>query len=232
MSNAELLIFAKYPEAGAVMTRLCPPLSAEEAATIQRACIRLLCERSFRAWPVRPRLVISPDDSESRFREFTGPYVPMVPQGEGDLGARMLRAAKATLDEGGEDVLIIGSDSPTLPERLLVDARRGLSEADVVLGPCGDGGVYVVGLRAVRAEMFAGVEWSGERVAAQMRAGAETAGLTVTTIDTWYDIDRPADLSRALEDIRSGGAFDDFELRQVLEGVLDGVASRSAGAGS
>lgn len=210
------------------MTRLCPPLTADEAATVQRACIRLLCERAFRTWPVRPKLVISPDDSESRFREFVGPFVPMMPQGEGDLGERMKRAAATALQNGSEAVIIIGSDSPTLPERLLLEAGRRLADADVVLGPADDGGVYLIALRAIHPKMFNGAQWSGDRVAEQIRAGVAASGLVVDTIEPWYDIDRYEDLSRALKDIRTAGALDDFELRLVLESVLQASATRNA----
>jgi uncharacterized protein len=226
VADTDLLIFSKYPEPGKVMTRLCPPLSPEEAARIQQACIRLLCERAFRTWPVRPRLVVSPDDSEKRFREFTGPYVPVDVQGEGDLGARLARAVRTTFERGATRVMVVGADSPTLNETHIAQASAGLGEHDCVLGPCFDGGFYLIGLRRCHDALFDGIDWSSDRVFEQTKARAESCDLTVGVLDEWYDVDRFEDLERVVSDIKQGDRFDDFELRRVIEDVLGAVGVR------
>ncbi len=224
------MIFAKYPAPGRVMTRLCPPATADEAAGVQRACIRLLCERALRSWPVRPTLVATPDDSEASFREFLGPYMPIVPQGDGDLGARLTRAAKAALEQDDESVIIIGSDSPTMPQQSLIDAIHALETSDAVLGPCQDGGFYLVGLARTHDDMFTGINWSGDQAASQTRERLGASGLSVTEIGPWYDVDRFEDLGRVLSDIKAGGNSDDYELRRMLETVLENANERIPGA--
>jgi len=228
--NPKLLIFAKYPAPGAVMTRLCPPLTPEEAAAVQRACIRVLCERAFRSWPVRPVLVISPDDAEERFREFVGPYVPIMPQGTGDLGERLTRAAQSALADGSPEVLIIGADSPTIRADVLTAASEKLEKADVVIGPCDDGGFYLIGLKRVEDGMFADIDWGTQRVMAQTTRRIKARGMSLAKLGPWYDIDRPADLERAVRDIRSAQQPDDYELRRVLETVLEQANERQAEA--
>ncbi len=230
MPITQLLIFAKYPTPGSVMTRLCPPLTADEAAGVQRACIRLLCERALRSWPVRPTLVASPDESEAPFREFLGPYMPIMPQGAGDLGARLTRAAKAALQEDAETVIIIGSDSPSMPRQLLIEAVHALETSDAVLGPCEDGGFYLVGLGRTHDDMFSRIDWSGDQAASQTRERLGASGLSVAEIDPWYDIDRFEDLGRVLSDIKAGGNSDDYELRRVLETILESANESIPGA--
>ncbi len=222
MPTTKLLIFAKYPEPGEVMTRLCPPITPEEAARIQRACIRLLCERAFRSWSVRPVLVISPDDAEDCFREFANPYVPMMPQGDGDLGDRLTRAAKAEFDEGTTQLLIIGTDSPTITDDMIAAAQKKLKVSDVVVGPCDDGGFYLLGLKRFDDQMFKDIEWGSDRVTAQAVERSKSCGMKVGMLKPWYDIDRPADLQRAAKDMRKADRYDAYELLRTIEEVLAG----------
>ena len=69
---------------------------------------------------------------------------------------------------------VLSSDIPTLPARLLVEAARHLlAPGDrAVLGPCPDGGYYLLGLKAAHAEMFSDIAWSTEVVAAATRERA------------------------------------------------------------
>ena len=217
--NIKLLIFAKHPTAGQVMTRLCPPVDPEDAARIQRACIRMLCERSFRAWPVRPTLVITPDDTAESFRECVGPYVPLLPQGDGDLGARLTRVCKAQFDAGEQALLIIGTDSPTMPYDTPKLVQQKLAKADVVVGPTEDGGYYCIGLKKFDERLFADIDWGSDKVFEQTLAQAKKCKLKVETLPEWYDLDRPEDVQRSIDDIVKADHRDDFELRRVLEEV-------------
>ncbi len=219
--NIKLLIFAKHPTPGKVMTRLCPPLSHDDAARIQRACIRMLCERSFRGWPVRPTLVISPDDAEDETREFVGPYIPIATQGEGDLGERLSRVCKAQFDAGEKTLLIIGTDSPTMPFDTPKLVMKKLGKSDVVVGPTEDGGYYCIGLRKFDKRLFTNIDWSSDRVFEQTQAQAKQCKFKFDTLPEWYDIDRPEDVGRAVADIVKADHRDDFELRRVLQDVIE-----------
>lgn len=227
MINPTLLIFAKFPGPGQVMTRLCPPLTPEQAASVQRACIRLICERAFRSWPVRPVLIISPDDAETGFREFAGPYIPIRLQGQGDLGQRLERAVRAALDEGARQVLVIGADSPTMPHRLLTDAVDALNKSGAAIGPCDDGGFYLLALNQLKDGMFDGVDWGTDRAAEQLTERMKSCGVKVSQLEKWYDIDRPEDLERAAADLAQARESDTFELSRVLGQVLETAKSTS-----
>lgn len=227
MPTTHLLIFCKYPAAGEVMTRLCPPLTHDEAATVQRACIRLLCERAFRVWDVRPRLVISPDDAEESFREFVGPYIPILTQGDGEIGQRFARAVAVASSDGAEKIIIIGSDSPTLTAEHINAAASELDKADAVLGPCDDGRHYLLGVKRPCDEWLTRVDWSGDRVVAQAKKAAGR-GMTLHLLQPWYGIDTIAGLERALADIRAVNACDDYELRRVIEMTLEAAGKRKS----
>jgi glycosyltransferase A (GT-A) superfamily protein (DUF2064 family) len=93
---------------------------------------------------------------------------------------------------------VLNSDSPTLPPAYLVEMAGLLAQPGdrAVLGPCSDGGYYVLGMKALHARLFEDVEWSTERVAEQTLARAREIGLAVHLLPTWYDVDDEASLRK------------------------------------
>jgi len=176
-----VILFAKAPVAGRVKTRL--GLEASRAARLHEAMVRdtLAMLRALDA-----ELELHTDVATDAWAEFA---VPRKLQAAGDLGARMLAALEA-----GRQVMIVGSDAPTLPlghlEWLLA------SSADVALGPAEDGGYYAISCRRIHQRMFAGVEWSTRRTLEQTVAAAEACGLSVELGPVWFDVDSPEDLAR------------------------------------
>ena len=114
----------------------------------------------------------------------------------GDLQLKLLHALGQGLAAGRPQVIIFGSDSPTLPH---AHVRRLLdSTADVALGPCEDGGYYAIACRRIHPDMFAGVAWSTPNALEQTERAAGACGLSVERGDLWYDVDGPEDLARLL----------------------------------
>jgi glycosyltransferase A (GT-A) superfamily protein (DUF2064 family) len=100
---------------------------------------------------------------------------------------------------GASSVVLIGSDSPTLPLAYLRRAADWLAgAADLVLGPAGDGGYYLVGSRRPTPELFApGIAWGTSSVLAttlERLASLRRAGLRIALLPLFYDCDTPADL--------------------------------------
>ena len=103
------------------------------------------------------------------------------------------------LAEGFERVVLVDSDSPTLPGQILEDACQALDQHDVTLGPTSDGGYYLIGMHRFHAQLFEGITWSTPRVYAQTLAQA--TGLRVLELPEWFDVDVPADLERLRIDL-------------------------------
>jgi rSAM/selenodomain-associated transferase 1 len=116
-----------------------------------------------------------------------------------DLGARLHSAMAAELAAGAAAVVVVGSDSPTLPVAVLAEAHRVLDEGrcDLALGPAADGGYYLIGATAagLRSELFAGIHWSSADVLRQTFVRAVSARLRTHVCPWWYDVDTPADLA-------------------------------------
>jgi glycosyltransferase A (GT-A) superfamily protein (DUF2064 family) len=119
------------------------------------------------------------------------------PQAEGDLGAKLAAAVATHLPHG--PVVIIGSDAPTLPRAYLHQALDGLMEHDVVVGPAGDGGYYLVGARVPVPEIFADIAWSTPAV--WPTTEQRLAGRSYSVLPPWYDVDEPEDLRRLIAEL-------------------------------
>jgi rSAM/selenodomain-associated transferase 1 len=204
--NIAALIFAKYPEAGRVNTRLVPPLSHEQAANLHRAALAATCELARTLVAARIVLVVTPDDAVNRLvPELPVPVDIAWPQGDGSLGRRLARATTRALAEGAEGIVLLGADSPTVPEAYLREAVGALPAHDVVMGPSHDGGYYLLGLTASHVALFEDIDWGTGQVAAQTRARAAKAGLRVYELAPWHDIDRAEDLAVAAASLEGAG---------------------------
>jgi hypothetical protein len=121
-------------------------------------------------------------------------------------------------------VCLIGSDSPTVPTKNFAQAVRLLQRAGdrVVLGPCEDGGYYLIGLKKPHKELFERIDWSTERVLAQTRQRAREIGLEVKLLPGGYDVDDSASLRRLCKELLSGKQSDSVapRTRKFLRDII------------
>lgn len=192
-----LLIFARMPAAGRVKTRLSPPLSPEVAADLYRAMLLDILERTADL-PGVDRLVCYADDAGAAdYFRAAAPGCRLLPQAEGDLGARLAGAFRQVFAAGYGRAAVIGSDSPDLPLPCVTASLERLSAgADAVYVPGGDGGYCLLALREPHGELFEGIAWSTDTVLAASLARAAGAGLRVELLPGWYDVDTAEDLER------------------------------------
>src|SRR5262249_35824828 len=156
-----LAIFAKVPIAGQVKTRLCPPLSETQAAELARCFLTDTVTRVCTLLDTQVYLAFTPANSEPVFRSLLPFPVCYLPQRGDSLGERELNVFIDLLGDGFTDIVIIGSDIPTLPIAHLQEAFTLLAnpQNDVVLGPSSDGGYYLLGARTVHQELFENITW-------------------------------------------------------------------------
>ena len=210
-------------------TRLVPPLTPEQAAALSFAMADALLERLSR-WsrsggalgdeggaPVELELRYSGSRPAPEADEPSvgGAAARLVvpdgwnpePQGEGDLGARLWRAAEAAAAAGVERLVLVGADSPLLPLPVLEDAFAALTEHEAVIAPAEDGGFVLLGLSVGRlptsaiSSLFRAVPWGSAGVLAAILRNAAAAGLDLLRIPGSRDVDRPEDLTRLREEL-------------------------------
>lgn len=188
----------KYPQPGAVKTRMIPALGARRACELHRALTAqtLRGARGLAAdveVEVEARVAGAPD--AAAVEAWLGAGLSIREQGEGDLGQRMERAVREAFESGAGAVVVIGGDCPELTAGHLASAFEVLENGDVVLGPAADGGYYLIGLRGPRPELFRGITWGGAEVRAQTLAAARGLGVEVVEFELLRDVDVPEDLA-------------------------------------
>jgi rSAM/selenodomain-associated transferase 1 len=122
----------------------------------------------------------------------------VMPQIEGDLGARMQAVMATLFREGATAVALIGSDLPHIVPRTIAETFHVLArDRDaLVLGPAADGGYYLIASRRL-PDVFAGIEWGSDRVFARTREAATIAGFHVHQLPVLSDVDTLDDLRAA-----------------------------------
>lgn len=185
----KLMIFAKAPAPGRVKTRLAPAIGDAGAARLHAAFVRDVVARHDK--PGRATTVWRGGDLEHPLWAALG--VPLATQCSGDLGGRLADAFAQELADGSA-VVVLGTDSPTLPPQLVDQAFAALQRHAVVLGPACDGGYYLLGVRGGSPPVFEGIDWGTESVFAQTVEALNAAGVDFALLPYWYDVDRPDDL--------------------------------------
>ena len=209
-----LALMTKAPRAGKVKTRLVPPLTNEEAAQLNRcflqdtgAAISVCCGALTRQNPGRPSArgvaVYTPVGAESDYADILPADFSLLPQRGDKFGERLYFAAEDLFRCGFDAVCLIDSDSPTIPPENFVRAVELLSSPGdhIVLGPCEDGGYYLIGLKQLHREVFDGIDWSTERVFEQTKKRATQIDLGVHELPRGLDVDDHATLRRLCDEL-------------------------------
>jgi rSAM/selenodomain-associated transferase 1 len=192
--QAKLLIFSKAPDPGRVKTRLIPVLGAAGAAHFYTGLLDSCLDMSISARLCPVALDCSPHTAHAHFRQLRERYrVELRQQADGDLGQRMSRALQTALQHSGP-VILIGADCPSLSPHDLETALDQLDAGtDVVLGPAGDGGYYLIGMHTHHPGLFADIPWGTDAVLEQTRERARQQGLRCHLLPLHNDLDTPAD---------------------------------------
>jgi len=178
-----LVVMAKEPRAGAVKTRLARHIGTARAMSFARTGFTTLMRRLHRPRRWNTVVAITPDAA-------TGSPVwetyARMPQGSGDLGARMERIF-AVMPPG--PVVIVGTDIPGIAPCHVARAFAALGSHDAVFGPAVDGGYWLVGLRRIPRplQIFNGVRWSGPHALEDTLSNLDHA--SVAMIDMLEDVD-------------------------------------------
>ena len=193
-----VIVLAKAPEPGRVKTRLTPPLTADQAASIAAAAL----DDTFRA-------VLASTRSSGTVAVFDGdpsPWIPpgvaAIPQVDGGLDRRLAAAFGEVHALRGAAMVLIAMDTPQVTAEMIDEAIDALAQPDVdaVFGPADDGGYWLIGLRALGPHeasydaLFHAVPMSTEETGAAQRDRLVSCGWRVHDIGPLRDIDTIDDI--------------------------------------
>jgi uncharacterized protein len=205
-----VVIMAKAPVPGQVKTRLSPCLSPRQAAELYALFVQDTLEEMSKVQgqlsegvSVLCALAVALESGEAKgtFKSILPASMLLLSQDGQDLGERIINIFNRLFAQGFDQVHIIGSDIPDMPHHLVKDSIRLLSvpETDLLLGPCADGGYYLVGLKRQMPELFRGIPWSTDRVLEATLSRADALGLSHSLLRECRDIDTSGDLLQFLQ---------------------------------
>ncbi len=183
---AALVVIAKAPTPGRSKTRLCPPCTPHEAATLAEAALRDTLATVAGAPAGAARRVLVLDGAP-------GPWLPAGFEVIAQRGAGLAERLAAAFEDVGGPAFLVGMDSPQLTPGLLVRGLRALDHAGSVLGLAHDGGYWGIGLRAPNAAVFADVPMSVPSTGAVQLARLRALGLEPVRLPALRDVDDIAD---------------------------------------
>ena len=188
-----LILFAKDPVEGTVKTRLQTLLDAKTACQLYLHILEDTVNKITSVSGVDLFAGIHPANTSGYFDRIARSHkIKIFNQVGADLGQKMRHAFQQRFKEGYKKVVIIGADSPTLPVEYIERALR--TDRDVVMGPCTDGGYYLVGMSQRFTEIFEGVSWGTGQVLSETLLKIQEARAGLELLPVWYDVDRPEDL--------------------------------------
>ena len=161
MTEKALIIFAKNPEIGKVKTRLALTLGNEQALSIYKELLEQTVANTS-SLPFKKFVFYSDYIEQSDI--WPNEWYSKELQIGYDLGERMKNAFAALFEKGFTDVVIIGTDCPSLTQEIVCTAFHNLKDHDVVMGPAEDGGYYLLGIKKNQPSLFENIKWSTETV--------------------------------------------------------------------
>lgn len=196
MTNNALIIFVKNPVEGQVKTRLAKTISNSAAVAVYKQLLQ-------HTFSITKNLAVDKfifygdyiNDNDLWLNDL---YKKQQQKGI-DLGVRMKNACEFVLNLGYDKVIIIGSDCYELSQQILLDAFDELIISDVVIGPCYDGGYYLLGIKQLLPELFENIQWSTNEVLPATKKILHDLQLQFELLPTLNDVDDEASLPEALQ---------------------------------
>jgi uncharacterized protein len=212
-----LILFVKSPEAEGVKSRLAAAVGEKKTRRLYRYFVEDLLD-SLDNGNYCLKLFFYPPDGQPVLSRWLGYERSYEPQTGDDLGQRMKNAFEKCVAEGFGKIILIGSDSPDLPRKIIDEGFSALTSCDVVIGPSCDGGYYLIGFQAATylPDLFSGIPWSTDSVLKSTLAILDKKGLNVSVLAPWRDIDTHEDLKALVERHRNSPFARSRTVRYVL----------------
>lgn len=226
-----MVLMAKAPVAGEAKTRLAVAIGDEAAAQVHAAFLRASVGlvRSVAAELDATVALMCPDERHAQLlRGLEFPNVEVWAQRRPGLMAGISQAFERAAAGGAQTIVVGETDSPSLPAAHLIEAFRLLAAdgSGIALGPCSDGGYYLVGGHDLDPEaamdLFEGERYDSDTICRRTAERAKQLGLWVELGPEWYDVDTVDELRRLERELEGCSDGHLAELRAALAALNRG----------
>ncbi|MGA2190242.1 MAG: TIGR04282 family arsenosugar biosynthesis glycosyltransferase [Steroidobacteraceae bacterium] len=207
-----IAVMAKASHPGRTKTRLSPPLTLEQAAELNTVFLRDIAENVARAAEradIACYMAFGPPGAAAFFEHHWQADVGLLEAWMPNFGDCLFHTVRRLLGMGYGAACVLNSDSPTLPTSVLVETAQALQRPGdrIVVGPCIDGGYYLLGMKQAHRRLFEHVAWSTEHVFRQTLERAVELRLETVQLPVWYDVDDSRSLQSLVRETRDGVSF-------------------------
>jgi rSAM/selenodomain-associated transferase 1 len=225
MAPPAVAVMAKVPGVTPVKSRLHPVLGAHMATRLYDCFLRDRLDALATVAGIERVVAFTPSEAQATMARIAPRGFSLVEQRGVDLGARLHELLTDLIAAGHAGAIAIDSDSPTLPMRYVAEAARVMENhhADVVVGPCDDGGYYLIGVRRPHPELFEDIPWSTEHVLPLTLDRARHHRLRTHLLPPWFDVDTEADLLRLRDALATHTSGPSRTMALLREMVASGV---------
>ena len=191
-----LITFAKAPVPGTVKTRLQAGIGAEKAVEIYTSFVIEILSKFSRLKDIDRFLGCAPDKSHPFLKGMAKTYGLTMFKQQGDtLGARIFNAFRYCAKKGYSEIVLIGTDSPSIPVDIIKKAFKELKKNDLVIGPCTDQGFYLIGVRKEKiSEISCNVQIDTGEDVNNLLGKINSLNFSLSLLPFWYDVDDVNDL--------------------------------------
>ena len=218
--NKAVILFARDLILGQVKTRLSSLFDDETILRLYTCFVEDSLEKIRQVDNADCFVGISPSNISGFFNGIEDSDTRLFIQQGKDLGDKMRQAFVDRFSDGYKKVVIIGSDSPSLPVSYINQALN--SDKDLMLGPSTDGGYYLIAMTGKVSEVFGGIAWGTEQVLDETLNRVKKAGVSLELLPVWYDVDFPEDLKflkTHLELITQSGLCEVGKTKKILDEI-------------
>lgn len=139
-------------------------------------------------------------------------------------GIRVENIFADCFNEGYENVLVVGSRTPTVSGRMMKTAIELLKESDAVFGPTPEGRYYVIGMSGKSHISLSDFDWKSPSIYHDVAMALQEKGLKWSELEIWYCVERQDDLEMAVRDINQfrfeGDEITSHETEKALERII------------
>jgi rSAM/selenodomain-associated transferase 1 len=196
MKKKALIVFVKAPVPGKVKTRLQPELEPEKIVEIYKSFITEIVFKCIRLKEADTFVGCAPAKNNEFLQRVTFTHkLPSFNQRGNNLGEKIVNAFRDHFKKGYRDIVLLGSDSPTIPTEYIRKAFAALEKNDLILGPCCDKGLYLIGARkSIVPAIFQNIAWDTNEVLGAVMKKLYSLDIRFSLLPFWYDVDTIEDL--------------------------------------
>lgn len=139
-------------------------------------------------------------------------------------GIRLEKLFDDCFKQGYQNVLVIGSRTPTVSKEMIGSALKILKNSDAVFGPTFEGRYYMIGMSGKQHIPLSQYDWKSPTIYRDVVDGLEEKGLKWQELDIWYCVEQIEELEIAVRDINQyrlqGDELTSHETEKVLERIF------------